>query len=124
MSLQTATNPTTGERVVLVGDQWQPITQTATNKQGAKAYLVGGNWLTDDAPTASVAPSTGVPGPRAGPSAYGAAPSNPILKALYAPAVGFYRGLQDITDTAAIAATEALGIKGARETAAQQKKCN
>jgi hypothetical protein len=122
MSLQTATNPTTGERVVLVGDQWQPITQTATNKQGAKAYLVGGNWLTDDAPTASVAPSTGVPGPRAGPSAYGAAPSNPILKALYAPAVGFYRGLQDITDTAAIAATEALGIKGARETAAQQKQ--
>jgi hypothetical protein len=124
MALQTATNPTTGERVVLVGDQWQPITQSATNKQGVKAYLVGGNWLTDDAPTAAVtAPSgAGIPGPRAGPSVYGAAPSNPILKALYAPAVGFYRGLQDITDTAAIAATEALGIKGARETAAQQKQ--
>jgi hypothetical protein len=122
MALQTATNPTTGERVALVGDQWQPITQSATNKQGVKAYLVGGNWLTDDATTATPAPSTGVPGPRAGPSAYGAAPSNPILKALYAPAVGFYRGLQDITDTAAIAATEALGIKGARETAAQQKQ--
>jgi len=37
MGLQTATNPTTGERVVLVGDQWQPIIQSATNKQGAKA---------------------------------------------------------------------------------------
>jgi hypothetical protein len=123
MSLQTATNPTTGERVVLVGDQWQPITQSATNKQGVKAYLVGGNWLTDDAPTAApLSSGGGVPGPRAGPSAYGAAPSNPILKSLYAPAVGFYRGLQDITDTAAIAATEALGIKGARETAAQQKQ--
>jgi hypothetical protein len=123
MSLQTATNPTTGERVVLVGDQWQPITQSATNKQGAKAYLVGGNWLTDDAPTTAAAPSgAGIPGPRAGPSVYGAAPSNPILRSLYAPAVGFYRGLQDITDTAAIAATEALGIKGARETAAQQKQ--
>ena len=52
MALQTATNPTTGERVALVGDQWQPITQTATNKQGVKAYLVGGNWLTDE-PTAA-----------------------------------------------------------------------
>jgi len=61
MPLQTATNPTTGERVVLVGDQWQPITQSATNKQGAKAYLVGGNWLTDDMPT----PSSGIPTGRA-----------------------------------------------------------
>lgn len=51
MPLQTATNPTTGERVVLVGDQWQPIVQSATNKQGVKAYLVGDKWLTDDGPT-------------------------------------------------------------------------
>jgi len=108
MALQTATNPTTGERVALVGDQWQPITQTATNKQGAKAYLVGGNWLTDDAPTATPAPSTGVPGPRAGPSAYGAAPSNPVLKALYSPVVGAYRGLQDITDTLVLGGAKAL----------------
>ena len=57
MPLQTATNPTTGERVVLVGGQWQPITQSATNKQGAKAYLVGGNWLTDDTPAAPSTPS-------------------------------------------------------------------
>jgi hypothetical protein len=108
MALQTATNPTTGERVALVGDQWQPITQSATNKQGVKAYLVGGNWLTDDASTATTAPSTGVPGPRAGPSAYGAAPSNPVLKALYSPVVGAYRGLQDITDTLVLGGAKAL----------------
>jgi hypothetical protein len=57
MALQTATNPTTGERVVLVGDQWQPITQSATNKQGVKAYLVGGNWLTDEPAAPSEIPA-------------------------------------------------------------------
>jgi hypothetical protein len=50
--LQTATNPKTGERVVLVNDQWQPIAQSATNKEGVKAYLVGDQWLTDDVPVA------------------------------------------------------------------------
>ena len=50
MALQTATNPETGDRVALVGDSWQPILQSATNKEGAKAYLVGNNWLTDEAP--------------------------------------------------------------------------
>ena len=55
MGLQTATNPTTGERVVLVGDQWQPFTQSATNKQGVKAYLVGDKWLTDEGPAAQPA---------------------------------------------------------------------
>ena len=63
MALQTATNPTTGERVVLVGDQWQPFTQSATNKQGVKAYLVGDKWLTDEGPAA---PPSGIPGPRQG----------------------------------------------------------
>jgi hypothetical protein len=62
MSLQTATNPDTGERVVLVGDQWKPIAQSATNKQGVKAYLVDNNWITDDAAPASR--GTGMPGPR------------------------------------------------------------
>ena len=59
MALQTATNPTTGERVVLVGDQWQPIAQSATNKQGVKAYLVGDKWITDE----SAKPSE-IPAPR------------------------------------------------------------
>lgn len=123
MPLQTATNPTTGERVVLVGDQWQPIAQSATNKQGVKAYLVGDKWLTDDTPAAASAPAadSGIPLGRNAPSPYSAAPSNPILKALYAPVVGAYRGLQDITDVGYTAATEALGIKGAREEAARQK---
>ena len=59
MSIQTATNPKTGERVALVGDSWQPIIESATNKEGIKAYLVGGKWLTDDAlatPITSPAP--------------------------------------------------------------------
>jgi hypothetical protein len=48
MALQTATNPQTGERVALVGDSWQPILQSATNKEGAKAFLVGDQWLTEN----------------------------------------------------------------------------
>lgn len=50
MALQTATNPQTGERIALVGDAWQPIKQSATNKEGLKAYLIGDKWLTDEAP--------------------------------------------------------------------------
>lgn len=49
MALQTATNPDTGERVVLIGDAWQPIEKSATNESGAKAYLAGGKWHTDEA---------------------------------------------------------------------------
>jgi hypothetical protein len=47
MALQTATNPETGERLALVGNAWKPITQSATNKEGVKAYLIGDKWLTD-----------------------------------------------------------------------------
>lgn len=54
MALKTATNPTTGESVVEIDGAWQPITQSATNPEGVKAYLVGGKWLTDtEAPAAS-----------------------------------------------------------------------
>jgi hypothetical protein len=52
MALQTATNPQTGERVALIGDQWQPIKESATNKEGVKAFLIGDSWLTDE-PTPS-----------------------------------------------------------------------
>ena len=55
MALQTATNPETGKKVVLVGDAWQPVLQSATNKEGAKAYLVGDKWLSD-----TIAPPTEV----------------------------------------------------------------
>lgn len=56
MGLQTATNPDTGERVVLVGDQWTPFTETATNDKGVKAYLTGNKWLTDEGPVAPAVP--------------------------------------------------------------------
>ena len=64
MALKTATNPTTGESVVQVDGAWQPITQSATNPEGVKAYLVGGKWLTD---TAAPAPAavTATPAPAA-----------------------------------------------------------
>jgi hypothetical protein len=72
---------------------------------------------------AAPAPTTPseIPAPRKGATPYSVAPSNPTLKALISPVVGAYRGLQDITDTAYIAATEALGVKGAREESARQK---
>jgi hypothetical protein len=47
MALQTATNPETGEKVILVGDQWLPISQTATNDKGQKAYLANNQWITE-----------------------------------------------------------------------------
>lgn len=45
---QTATNPQTGETVALIGGEWKPVSQTATNAAGAKAYLVGNKWHTDE----------------------------------------------------------------------------
>lgn len=54
-------------------------------------------------------------------TSYPQAPSNPTLRALKAPFAGAYRGLQDITDTGLIAATEALGIGGARAESQRQK---
>ena len=47
MAIQTATNPQTGERVALIDGQWQPFTQSATNAQGQKAFLVGGQWIVE-----------------------------------------------------------------------------
>lgn len=54
---QTATNPQTGETVALIGSEWKPVSQTATNKAGAKAYLVGDKWHTDEA-AASPSPTS------------------------------------------------------------------
>ena len=45
---QTATNPQTGETVALIGGEWKPVSKTATNDAGAKAYLVGNEWFTDE----------------------------------------------------------------------------
>lgn len=62
MGLQTATNPETGARVALIGGEWKPIEQSATNPQGLKAYKIGGAWMTDE-PAAS-APESEIPAPR------------------------------------------------------------
>lgn len=51
MAIQTATNPATGETVVLINGQWVPAGQTATNDKGQKAYLVNNQWLTDQPTT-------------------------------------------------------------------------
>lgn len=47
MAIQTATNPKTGERIALINGSWVPFTQSATNDQGQKAFLVGGKWVSD-----------------------------------------------------------------------------
>jgi hypothetical protein len=69
MALETATNPETGERVALVNGQWRPITESATNKEGAKAYLVDDKWVSDTPlpATPEQAPVSEVPGPRVQP---------------------------------------------------------
>lgn len=46
--MQTATNPETGETVVLVGSTWHKVDSVATNNQGEKAFLVRGKWLSGD----------------------------------------------------------------------------
>lgn len=45
--MQTATNPQTGETVVLVGDKWAKADSVASNDKGEKAYLVSGKWLSE-----------------------------------------------------------------------------
>jgi hypothetical protein len=49
--MQTATNPDTGEKVVLIGSEWKPFTQSATNSQGVKAFLVNNQWMTGEETT-------------------------------------------------------------------------
>ena len=53
--MQRAVNPQTGEVLFLVDNQWVPPSQTAVNPQGAKAYLVGDEWVQDGAQAAPAA---------------------------------------------------------------------
>jgi hypothetical protein len=54
MAVQTATNPDTNEKVILVDGAWLPVSQTATNPDtGARAYLANGSWIVDDTPPAA-----------------------------------------------------------------------
>lgn len=66
MAIETATNPKTGEQAAFVDGKWLPITETATNAEGKKAYLIGGKWLIDEpaAPPAPEPVTSEVPGPR------------------------------------------------------------
>lgn len=60
--MQTATNPDTGETVVLVGSEWKRPDKVATNDSGAKAYLIGNQWLSDEKSTSVQPMLTGKPG--------------------------------------------------------------
>jgi len=51
---QTATNPETGERLYLVGENWIPFTETATNPDtGEQLALIGEDWLPFTSPNPS-----------------------------------------------------------------------
>lgn len=70
MAIETATNPKTGEQAAFVDGKWLPITETATNAEGKKAYLIGGKWMLDEPPPAAPEPAPAVsevPAPRARP---------------------------------------------------------
>jgi hypothetical protein len=63
MAYESATNPTTGEKLFLVGGQWVPPSETATNpKTGQRAFLVNNEWQVLGTPKAAptVAPTTEV----------------------------------------------------------------
>ncbi|NBQ48950.1 MAG: hypothetical protein EBU33_10945, partial [Sphingobacteriia bacterium] len=45
MALETATNPTTGERVALINNEWKPFSETATNPTTKeKLALIDNEW--------------------------------------------------------------------------------
>lgn len=119
--MQTATNPQTGERVALVGSEWKPISQSATNAQGVKAYLIGSEWITDDkpgTPAGEIPKDTTTKAPAAAPEGLNLPGA---VKAVLSPIAGFGRGLRNITDTVAVPALEAMGSTTARGTAAADK---
>jgi len=59
MAYESATNPTTGEKLFLVGDKWLPPSETATNpKTGQRAFLVNNEWQVLDTPKAAPVTST------------------------------------------------------------------
>ena len=90
MTIQTATNPQTGERIQLINGAWQPI-RTATNpKTGERIENVGGQWRPlggAKAPAPSAAPSA-APATAMDPARPVSAPAKPGLKEKIGAAVG------------------------------------
>lgn len=63
MAYESATNPTTGEKLFLVDNKWVPSSETATNPEtGQRAFLVNNEWQVLDVPkaTPTAAPATEV----------------------------------------------------------------
>jgi hypothetical protein len=59
MAYESATNPTTGEKLFLVGDKWVPPSETATNpKTGQRAFLVNNEWQVLGTPKAAPTAAT------------------------------------------------------------------
>lgn len=110
MGYQTATNPKTGERVILINDEWKPVEQSATNQQGVKAYKVGGAWLTDETPVPQApASSEGMPVDRKRPE-WSELPGNIV------PSLGnIYSAVIHPIDTAKAAISSAAGGAGIPE---------
>ena len=52
MAYESATNPTTGEKLFLVDNKWVPPSETATNPEtGQRAFLINNEWqVLDGAP--------------------------------------------------------------------------
>ena len=54
MAYESATNPTTGEKLFLVDNKWVPPSETATNpKTEQRAFLVNNEWQVLDIPKAA-----------------------------------------------------------------------
>ena len=54
MAYESATNPTTGEKLFLVDNKWVPPSETATNPEtGQRAFLVNNEWQVLDVPKAA-----------------------------------------------------------------------
>jgi hypothetical protein len=71
MAYESATNPTTGEKLFLVDNKWVPPSETATNpKTGQRAFLVNNEWQVLDIPKAA---------PTAAPTAAPATEVAPII---------------------------------------------
>jgi hypothetical protein len=118
--MQTATNPNTGEKVVLIGSEWKPFTQSATNPQGVKAFLVGNQWLSDEGMpsdrTASTQEETMVAyGPRRTPLKFTGI--NAVMEQIGAPIQAVSEGVIKGGSNILFGAEQLLG-KGAQELGA------